>query len=155
VLTPRRLSPARALWALVLAREKAGRLRTAERARQRGLVVVCDRYPQSQVLGFNDGPLLSPWLESPVRWKSRLARYEFGVYQSASRLAPDLAVKLDIRPELAVQRKPDMALAECARRRAAVATLDWGPRCRHVVIDAEQPLEQVLLEVKRAIWAEL
>jgi hypothetical protein len=48
-----------------------------------------------------------------------------------------------------------MALAECARRRAAVATLDWGPRCRHVVIDAEQPLEQVLLEVKRAIWAEL
>jgi hypothetical protein len=54
-----------------------------------------------------------------------------------------------------VQRKPDMALAECARRRAAVATLDWGTRCRHVVIDAEQPLEQVLLQVKRAIWAEL
>jgi hypothetical protein len=36
-----------------------------------------------------------------------------------------------------------------------VASFDWGPRCRHVVIDAEQPLERVLLEVKRAIWAEL
>jgi thymidylate kinase len=155
VLTPRRLSPARALWALVLAREKAARLRIAERARQRGLVVVCDRYPQSQVLGFNDGPLLSPWLESPAAWKRRLARYELGVYQSASRLAPNLALKLDISPEVAVRRKPEMALAECARRRAAVATLDWGPRCRHVVIDAEQPLEQVLLEAKRAIWAEL
>jgi thymidylate kinase len=155
VLVPRRLSAARAVWALVLAREKAARLRAAERARQRGLVVICDRYPQSQVLGFNDGPLLAPWFESGAAWKRRLARWERSVYESASRLAPDLALKLDIRPEVAVQRKPDMALAECARRRAAVAQLDWGPRCRHLVIDAEQPLEKVLLEVKRAIWAEL
>ncbi len=155
VLKPRRLSGPRAVWALVLAREKAGRLRAAERARQRGLVVVCDRYPQSQVLGFNDGPLLTPWLDSPAAWRRRLARFELGVYESASRLAPDLALKLDISPEVAVQRKPDMALEECARRRAAVAALDWGPRCQHRVIDAEQPLEQVLLEVKRAIWAQL
>jgi len=155
VLAPRRLSFPRAVWALVLAREKAGRLRAAERARQRGLAVVCDRFPQSQVLGFNDGPLLSPWLESPSALRRRLARYELGVYQSATRLAPDLALKLDISPKVAVQRKPDMALEECARRRAAVAALDWGPRCRHLVIDAEQPLETVLLEVKRAIWAAL
>ncbi len=155
VLTPRRLSGPRAVWALVLAREKAGRLRAAERARQRGLVVVCDRYPQSQVLGFNDGPLLTPWLENPAAWRRRLAGWELGIYQSASRLAPDLALKLDISPEVAVQRKPDMALEECARRRTAVASLDWGPRCQHQVIDAEQPLEQVLLEVKRAIWAQL
>jgi hypothetical protein len=36
-----------------------------------------------------------------------------------------------------------------------VAALDWGPRCRHLVIDAEQPLDTVLLEVKRAIWSQL
>jgi thymidylate kinase len=155
VLVPRRLSFPRALWALVLAREKAGRLRAAERARQRGLAVVCDRFPQSQVLGFNDGPLLTPWLESQSALRRRLARYELAVYQSATRLAPDLAVKLDISPTVAVQRKPDMALEECARRRAAVAALDWGPRCRHLVIDAEQPLATVLLEVKRAIWSQL
>jgi thymidylate kinase len=155
VLKPRRLTATRALWALVLAREKAGRLRAAERARQRGLVVVCDRFPQSQVRGFNDGPLLTPWLESPAAWRRRCARWELGIYQSASRLAPDLALKLDLSPEVAVQRKPDMALEECARRRAAVAELDWGPRCQHQVVDAEQPLEQVLLEVKRAIWAQL
>jgi thymidylate kinase len=155
VLAPRRLSFGRAVWALVLAREKAGRLRAAERARQRGLVVVCDRFPQSQVLGFNDGPLLTPWLEHASALRRGLARYELGVYQSATRLAPGLAIKLDISPKVAVARKPDMALEECARRRAAVAALDWGPRCRHLVIDAEQPLETVLLEVKRAIWSQL
>jgi hypothetical protein len=155
VLAPRPPSLGKAVWALVLAREKAGRLRAAERARQRGLVVVCDRFPQSQVLGFNDGPLLSPWLDHPSLVRRRLAEWELGVYRSASRLAPDLALKLDISPTVAISRKPDMALEECARRRAAVAALDWGPRCEHLVIDAEQPLEKVLLEVKRAIWARL
>ena len=151
----RRPSPARAVWALVLAREKAARLRTAERARQRGLVVLCDRYPQSSVRGFNDGPLLAPWLESPRSLLRRLARYELAVYERARALAPDLVIKLDVSPAVAVARKPDMAPEECARRRAAVAALEWGARGRVATIDAEQPLERVIAEVKRAIWAEL
>jgi hypothetical protein len=155
VLAPRRPTPARAVWALVLAREKAARMAAAQRARQRGLVVACDRYPQSQVLGFNDGPLLAPWLESPRPLLARLARWELSIYRRAQRCPPDLAIKLDVSPEVAVARKPDMALVECARRRAAVASLDWGARCRHVSVDADQPLERVLAEVKRAIWAEL
>jgi thymidylate kinase len=152
---PRRPSAARAVWAFVLAREKAARLRTVERARQRGLVVLCDRYPQSTVRGFNDGPLLTPWLESPRALLRRLARYELGVYQSASALAPELVIKLDVSPKVAVQRKPEMLPEECARRRAAVAALEWGERCRIATIDAEQPLERVLAELKRTIWAEL
>jgi len=152
---PRRPSAARAVWALVLAREKAARLRTVERARQRGLVVLCDRYPQSTVRGFNDGPLLTPWLESPRALQRRLARWELGVYESARALAPDLVIKLDVGPKVAVQRKPEMLPEECARRRAAVAALEWGERCRMTTLDAEQPLEKVLAELKRAIWAEL
>ena len=58
-------------------------------------------------------------------------------------------------PKVAVQRKPEMAAEECARRRAAVSALEWGGRGRVVTIDAEQPLERVIAEVKRAIWAEL
>jgi len=155
VLKPRRLSAARAVWALVLAHEKAQRLATAERARQRGLVVLCDRFPQTTVRGFNDGPLLTPWLEHGQAWRRRLARYELGVYERAHQLAPDLVIKLDVSPEVAVARKPDMAAEECARRRAAVASLEWGERCRIVTIDAEQPLAQVIAEAKRAVWAEL
>jgi thymidylate kinase len=155
VLKPRRLSPARAIWALVLAFEKSQRLATAERARQRGIVVLCDRFPQTNVRGFNDGPLLTPWLESPQAWRRRLAGWELGIYESARRLAPDLVIKLDVSPEVAVARKPDMAVEECARRRAAVASLEWGERCHMLTIDAEQPLERVIAEAKAAIWAEL
>ncbi len=155
VLRPRRLSAARAVWALVLAHEKARRLARAERARQRGIVVLCDRFPQTTVRGFNDGPLLTPWLESPAAWRRALACWELAIYERARRLAPDLVIKLDVSPEVAVARKPDMAPEECARRRAAVASLEWGERCRMVTIDAEQPLERVIAEVKRAVWAEL
>jgi hypothetical protein len=152
---PRRLSAARAIWALVLAYEKSRRLREAERARQRGIGVRCDRCPQTNVRGFNDGPLLTPWLESPQTWRRRLAGWELGIYEGARRLAPDLVIKLDLSPEVAISRKPDMAAEECARRRSAVASLEWGERCHMLTIDAEQPLERVIAEAKAAIWAEL
>ena len=52
---------ARPIWALVLAFEKRRTLRRAWKGRNLGLVMICDRYPQYQVMGFNDGPLLGPW----------------------------------------------------------------------------------------------
>ena len=60
----RKVSLARAIWAVVLAWEKRAKLRRAVRARNRGMIVICDRFPQTQVMGYNDGPLLAPWRES-------------------------------------------------------------------------------------------
>jgi hypothetical protein len=52
---------ARIVWGLALAYERRGKLRILTRARNRGLVVVCDRYPQNQFQDFNDGPMLGNW----------------------------------------------------------------------------------------------
>ncbi|HXV62817.1 MAG TPA: hypothetical protein VEK15_19115, partial [Vicinamibacteria bacterium] len=73
----------RPLWALVLAWEKRRKLRSAWRARNRGLIVLCDRYPQNQVLGFNDGPLLSEWRTHPSRILRSLAKWEATPYEWA------------------------------------------------------------------------
>ena len=43
-----------ALWALSIARERRARLRRARRARDLGMIVLSDRFPQSQQAGFND-----------------------------------------------------------------------------------------------------
>ncbi|HEV8479269.1 MAG TPA: hypothetical protein VGR66_00620, partial [Candidatus Eisenbacteria bacterium] len=48
-------STAKAIWALVLAFEKRRRLTQVWRARNRGQIVFCDRYPQHQIMGFTDG----------------------------------------------------------------------------------------------------
>jgi len=63
------------LWSLALAIEKRRKLRAAWRARNLGMVVLTDRYPQAQIAGFNDGPLLAHWADHPSGWRRRLARW--------------------------------------------------------------------------------
>lgn len=149
----------RALWKmsskLALAREKRGRLREAWRARTRGAVVICDRYPQTQQLGFNDGPLLSPWLRHSSRLLRAAARRELAVYRDAAALAPDLVIKLVVSPEVAASRKDDMSLELLRARAAAVRALRFPDATRVVEINADQPLERVLEATRRAIWEAL
>lgn len=151
----RRITWAVALWALVLAREKRSKLRRLHRARSRGMIVICDRYPQVQVAGYNDGPLLGSWLVGGSDLRRRLARWELDNYQRATQLRPDLVIKLDLPPEVAARRKPEMTLEELGRRRQAVRDVHYGETCRYAEIDASAPLEKVLLAVKRAIWEAL
>src|SRR5690606_38832570 len=65
----------RAVWAISLVMEKRSRLLKVVRARNKGMIVVCDRYPQNQFAGFNDGPLLADWLDLSWPWAA-IARYE-------------------------------------------------------------------------------
>jgi hypothetical protein len=149
------ISAARLVWALVLTAEKRSKMRAVVKARNRGMIVVCDRYPQAQVHGFNDGPLLAAWLESPSALRRRIARWELETYAQLARTAPDLVVKLDVTPETGMQRSPDSAPGEVERKREAVRVIDYGPACRTVEIDTLRPLPEVLLAVKQAVWAEL
>jgi thymidylate kinase len=146
---------ARWVWAIALALEKRSRMRTVARARNRGMVVICDRYPQAQVIGFNDGPLLGAWVDETRAWRRRIARWEIGVYRDLVRNAPDLAIKLRVSPEVARLRKPEITGAETGRRLEALARIDFGDRCRHLVVDADRPFDQVLADVKRAVWDQL
>jgi hypothetical protein len=143
------------IWALSLAVEKRSRMRSLVRARNRGMVVVCDRYPQAQVLGFNDGPLLGQWLDSPGRMRRRIARWEVGVYRDLVRTAPDLAIKLHVSPAVAARRKPEVSKAEVERRLKALERIDFGDRCEHVVVHADRPFREVFDDVKRAVWERL
>jgi thymidylate kinase len=140
------------VWAISLALEKRARMRSVVRARNRGMAVVCDRYPQIQVMEFNDGPLLAAWLDHSRFWRRRLARWELEVYRAATRTAPDLAFKLSVDADVARQRKPEVSAAEVRRRLSALARIDYGPSCRIVEVDASRPLDRVLADVKRNVW---
>jgi hypothetical protein len=143
---------ARAVWALVLAREKAGNLRRAWRARDRGSVVVCDRYPQNQVLGFNDGPLLGRWSRSPSWLPRALARWESTPYRWAETRPPQLVIKLFVSPTVAIVRKPGMHAEEIERRLRALGSLRFPPQTRVLEVDADRPWEAVLLDCQRKLW---
>lgn len=142
------------LWALTLAREKEKRLKKAVRARNRGIVAISDRYPQTNVMGYNDGPLLYEWLERSSGLRRRLADYELSSYNKANDLSPDLVVKLDVSPGTAVKRKPEMSEQQVERRNEAISRLEFE-NAKTVTVDADQELDTVLLDIKREIWTEL
>jgi hypothetical protein len=140
------------IWALALSHEKRGKLRRAVRARNRGMIVVCDRLPQNQVMGFNDGPLLARWSNHRAWLPRSLARWEATAYERCSTHPPDIVVKLTVSPEVAMARKPDTSAWEVRRRVEAVRQLRFPSTVQVVEIDAEAPLAAVCLAVKRMIW---
>ncbi|MGD0104514.1 MAG: hypothetical protein ABSC06_10800 [Rhodopila sp.] len=139
-----------ALWATVLAIEKRRKLTAAHRGAARGAVVVADRYPQDQLLSFNDGPLL-PRLRAVPAW---LRRFEARSYALARRLPPDLVIRLDATPDVLARREPDMDRAVLVARTQAVKQLEFLD-VPLVAIDATAPLDEVVRRAKREIWRRL
>jgi hypothetical protein len=110
-------------------------------------VVLTDRYPQNEIVGFNDGPLLER-LEKVPLW---LRRFEADTYELAHRLAPNLVIKLEATAQTIARREPDMDRKVIGERISAVPRLAF-PGARVVCVNAEQSLEQVIRAVKREIW---
>ena len=143
------------MWVLALARERRRRFRDACRARNMGMVVICDRFPQAQLPGLNDGPWLGHWLQHSS-WPRRAAAHrELAAIQLAEVNAPDLVVKLHVPTHIARTRRPNVPPEQLTRKAAEIKTLHYPGATRVVNIDASQPLDQVLLDVKRAVWASL
>ncbi len=146
---------ARIPWALVLAYEKRNKIRKATKAKNRGMVVVCDRYPQNQIMGFNDGPLISYLQKYHFSFLRKLADWESSPYQWAEQNPPDIVIKLDVTPEVALARKADADIGEYQRRVTAIKSFKYPSKTKVVLINAEEPLDVVLLKVKSAIWEAL
>lgn len=155
--TPRSALRAAAMlpWALTLSLEKRGKLRRMTQARNRGMIVVCDRYAQADFPGFNDGPLLHHLAGSRWRLARALAAWEARPYADAGTAPPDLVLKLLAAPEVALSRRPEMSIEEIRRRLQAVERLRFAAPARVAEIRSDAPLEQVLLEARRIVWDEL
>jgi hypothetical protein len=134
-------------WSIVVAMEKRIKLLAARRGANRGLIVLADRYPQNEILGFNDGPLLTRLIGVP-HW---LRRFEADTYALAQRLHPDLVIKLEVTPETAARREPIMDPTVIRERIEAIPRLAF-PGAKVVCVDAEQPLADVIGTVKREVW---
>lgn len=147
-------SLAQMLWATTLTYEKKSKLNKSEQAKKRGMIVICDRYPQTQFLGFNDGPLLSNGTASA--FPPALQQWEIESYQQmVEKTPPDLIIKLNVTPEVALARKPNSPAQGVRKKVTAVQALQFSSDTTVVEIDATQPLQAVLQEAKQAVWKKL
>lgn len=120
------------------------RLRRFERMmalRRKGVVVVTDRYPQTEVPGIYDGPGLSAARASGpiVAW---LAAKELRLYQRMARIRPDLVLRLNVDAETALARKPSHK-PDLLREKVRVTPLLRFQGARIVDLDAGRAYEVV------------
>jgi|ETNmetMinimDraft_2_1059921.scaffolds.fasta_scaffold00502_10 thymidylate kinase len=142
-------------WALLLAREKRIKLKKMIKARNRGMIIICDRFPQKNIQYLSDGPLLMDHLQSKSSIMKKLARWEFKTYELAFNNAPDLVLRLNVSPNIAVKRKSDITLNELQTKSNTLKTLQYGKSTKIVDIDANMPLQEVINKAKNTLWKEI
>lgn len=134
-----------ALVMIVLSRMRFRRYQRACRARALGYVVVSDRYPQIEVPGIYDGPLLSAARpgNAVVHF---LARAERRIYEHMVAVPPDLVIKLHVSVKTSLQRKPDHRRRDVEAKVAVTESLNFGGAAC-IDVDADRPLEAVFGEI--------
>lgn len=142
-------SIAKVMWAVTLAKEKKSKQRQMVRARNNGLLVLTDRYPQSNIPGASDGPLLSRYRSRKGMMK-RIAEWEQQIYESFAVNAPDLTIKLTVPTEVAIDRKPEMTVEEIENKKKIVMSMDISEHT--AIIDTSRPFEETCGEVMKEIW---
>ena len=148
---PATMQGPRALWALTLGQEKRAKLRRAAELRRQGALVVCDRYPQVQVPGCIDGPLLAEWRSSTSRIKRAMAEHEAVAYEEAAASPPDVVIRLGVDDATLQQRRPDHDATDLQRRRTIVQELRFDAPGGVVDIDSGQSVAEVIADARRAV----
>lgn len=123
--------------------------------RKAGQVVVCDRYPQVEVPGFNDGPGLSA-ARPKGPFTAWLARSEHRLFKRMAAYHPTLVIRLHIDADTAHARKPDHDLSLLRAKAAVIPKLDFNG-ARIVDLDASQPLADIkatILELVQGVMEE-
>ena len=147
-LKSRFYSLAKVLWAVTLAKEKKAKIKDQTKARNNGLIVLTDRYPQTLFAGCSDGPLLSKYESKGLMGK--IAAWEHRIYASAAMNPPDLTVKLIVPTEVAIERKPEMTAEEIETKKKIVLGLNLSDNT--LVVDTSHPFEETRAEILEAIW---
>ena len=147
----KKMRMAKVIWAILLASEKKKKFMLARKARERGLLVLCDRYPQTSFPGLNDGPLLDIWSKNPSPIKRAIAAWEHRIYALSRCIVPDLVIRLVIPVGIALERKKDTPEYIIRKKADIIGALDFAG-APITDIHTDSALEQSLAECSSAIW---
>gem|GEM_PF-53934 len=139
--------PAIVMSAFTLKRVR--RFRRMMALRQKGLIIIADRYPQLDIPGTSDSTDMSVAAQGNrfVRW---LAQREQAAFEWMTSYRPDLVIRLNVDIDTAFARKPDHSREGLERkiRNIPQLTFNGAPITE---IDATQPLAEVVAAAKAAV----
>lgn len=129
---------------VMMIRQKFQLLLLARNMCRKGSIILCDRFPQQSILGFNDGPKLQ-------KKKTRHAKQEIKWFNRIKDLKADLVIRLKVSAKIASLRKPEHDYEMIRKKCEHIDKISFSGTLT-LDIDANKPYNQVLLEAKRAIW---
>jgi thymidylate kinase len=136
-----------------IARDSYGRYVAGQRNASQGALVIYDRYPLEAVRitdRFMDGPRIASMHGNrmgPVA--AALSRVEQNIYQRIR--PPDHVFVLQVSPGVSSQRKPDHKPEILKVKSQALKEMERDG-LRITEVNADQSLDQVLLETKARLW---
>jgi thymidylate kinase len=135
------------------ARDRYALYTRAHRFASGGGIAICERYPLPESWGLS-GPseTQGKGLEAQSRFAEAVRRWERRFYERMT--VPDLLFVLQLDPETAVSRKPSEPADYVRKRAQLTADTDWSNSGARIV-DAAQPLPQVIATLKAELWSTL
>lgn len=113
-----------ARYALRRSRKRRAKFDTLLCARRAGVTVVTDRYPQIEVPGLHDGPVMAA---RPTNARqAALKAEELALYAAMASYRPTLVIRLHIDVDTVMARKPDHDRALITRKVETVPQLSFG-----------------------------
>jgi hypothetical protein len=139
---------------VAVGRDRYRRFVSGQRGAGNAVIVFYERYPIEEIRINGrpaDGPRIAQGNHVPLGWVSRiLAQAEERYYQRIP--PPERLLILQVSPEVSISRKPDHRRLEIEAKSQAMRDL-VGNDYDLIEVDADQPLEQVLNQVKSNIWS--
>jgi thymidylate kinase len=143
------------LLCLTIAHEKRSKLKKAFKAKNKGVIVICDRYPQTSIMGYNDGPGLSDYLKSSNIILRSLAAYEYKSYAKSRNISPNLVIKLLGNPHTLLKRKPEMNIEQIIKKQRGIENLSFDKSIDVIKLDAEACIEDIFVQSMREVGSNL
>ncbi len=141
-----------ARYAMRRSRKRRARFDALLERRQQGVTIVTDRYPQLEVPGLHDGPILAGL--APNEAVAALQRRERALYAGMAIWLPTLVIRLNVDVETVMARKPDHSRSLIERKVETVQQLRFNG-AKIVDLDATMPYAEerslALAAVDRAL----
>ena len=145
----------RNLYHLSVGQDRYRRYIIAKRQAGQGAIVLCDRYPLEAIWRVMegrpmDGPQIAVEAGLKMDWLTRwFSKMEQNTYRKIH--PPDYIFILHVSPQVSLQRKPDHDPKMILAKSQALKQMEKGSL--HVIdVDADIPIEGVLLNIKSELW---
>tara|TARA_Y100000389_G_scaffold62197_1_gene58264 strand:- start:8183 stop:9670 length:1488 start_codon:yes stop_codon:yes gene_type:complete len=131
------------IYLLSLAIEKKTKLKRLSYYRKHGMLCITDRYPQTQIEGYNDGLHMGEWKNTSSLILKQIAKFERKCYALSEEIAPDIVVKLIGDINVLKQRRPEMTYQEIEKKQNGIKSLSFDKHVEVIEMDASLDMEEI------------